>query len=524
MYKLLIADDEIMMREGLKKHFQQTGIFDVELAENGEDAVAMLRSNCYDAVILDIVMPTMTGLEVLDKISDIASQPVKVIMSGYDRFEYAQESISYGVSEFILKPMTPDIISDLIERLTFLINNKKNLELRERNISKQLENMKPVLKERFLGNLVSSTNLPSDIEERFQNYDLNFPYPFFRCAKFSLEMLPGRNDTYAVRTINRKLAMDMLEENCREGLIARTFAMPGDTVGVIFNVLSLGDDIDEELLSLATEVKSAFNVELVCGVGNAVGCLADVKSSFVQAQNAFAANHSMRFSPLLYYTDLGESYDALSEDLSYEEIYQSIKSGESDEVIARIKSICTRRTEASDYNAIKLLIIKVVFACQSILRSFALEMDSEKLKPLFGIITGEPGDSNRCIVDMLIDFIDDTLVKIADLRANKMNYIIERAKKIIEDSYMTDISVSSIADQLGISKNYCGKLFKIHTGISISNYVNSIRVKKAAELLQNTNMKVYEIGEAVGYNDQHYFSIVFKKTIGVSPSEFRDLM
>ena len=123
--------------------------------------------------------------------------------------------------------------------------------------------------------------------------------------------------------------------------------------------------------------------------------------------------------------------------------------------------------------------------------------------------------------------LQSTAEKIAEEHHEKSGFYIEKAKKLITMHIKDgtgEISVGLLANEMGLSKNYFGKIFKASTGMSLSNYVNNLRIKQATELLRTTNMKIYEVGRAVGFENQHYFSVAFKQNVGVSPSEFRELV
>jgi YesN/AraC family two-component response regulator len=137
------------------------------------------------------------------------------------------------------------------------------------------------------------------------------------------------------------------------------------------------------------------------------------------------------------------------------------------------------------------------------------------------------GKVENSAADILKRLILSTRDTIAQARCEKSGFYIQHAKDLIEKQIQAnagEITVGVLANALGLSKNYFGKIFKSSTGLSVSNYVNNLRIKRATELLQTTNMKVYEVGCAVGFENQHYFSVAFKQIVGVSPSEFRDLM
>jgi two-component system response regulator YesN len=125
----------------------------------------------------------------------------------------------------------------------------------------------------------------------------------------------------------------------------------------------------------------------------------------------------------------------------------------------------------------------------------------------------------------MIDCVKKELCDIADCveryAVKRGACIADKAKKIIRESYAENIGVEQIAHKMGLSMNYVGQLFKTVTGLRVTEYITLLRIERAKELLVNSNHKIYEISDAVGYNDQYYFSAVFKKYISVSPKEFR---
>ena len=107
MYKILVVEDEKILRDGIYEEFDSMGIFEISSASNGLEALEMLRQQTFDGIVLDIKMPKMDGLELLSQMSKENISPVKIVISGYDEFEYAQKAIKYGVIEYVLKPFMP---------------------------------------------------------------------------------------------------------------------------------------------------------------------------------------------------------------------------------------------------------------------------------------------------------------------------------------------------------------------------------------------------------------------------------
>jgi len=132
MYKILIAEDEVILREGLADELKATGLFSVvDLAANGEEALRLSRSIDYDALILDIRMPKLDGIGLLEELASDKNPAVKIILSGYADFTYAKKGIQYGVSDYIVKPLKPDSIRSMGDKIATMIaeRNEKRDQL-----------------------------------------------------------------------------------------------------------------------------------------------------------------------------------------------------------------------------------------------------------------------------------------------------------------------------------------------------------------------------------------------------------
>lgn len=105
----------------------------------------------------------------------------------------------------------------------------------------------------------------------------------------------------------------------------------------------------------------------------------------------------------------------------------------------------------------------------------------------------------------------------------KNRAIIEKSKAILAERCCEALGVGDVAEALGLSKNYFGQLFKSETGSTVSEYLNLLRIDQAKKLLRQTNLKIYEIAYKIGFSDHFYFSIVFKKLVGISPKEYREM-
>ena len=128
------------------------------------------------------------------------------------------------------------------------------------------------------------------------------------------------------------------------------------------------------------------------------------------------------------------------------------------------------------------------------------------------------------IKQILLDFVNNTIVSIEQLRTNKSQKFVENAKAYINNHYSQDISLESIAYEIGLSACYLSTLFKNITKLSIKEYLIDVRIDAAKRYLKDVNLKIYEVASLVGYSDSRYFSQLFRKKTGYTPGQYRELL
>jgi len=126
--KLLIAEDEDVIRNGVYKYIKMhTDKFDkIYLAKDGQEALEIIFKHNPDVLLLDVQMPKLTGIEVMQEASKMEILPFTVILSGYDDFLYAQQAIRYGAREYLLKPCHSSEILSCLERMVSLVEKNNS--------------------------------------------------------------------------------------------------------------------------------------------------------------------------------------------------------------------------------------------------------------------------------------------------------------------------------------------------------------------------------------------------------------
>lgn len=526
MYKVLIADDETLARKNMQEVIEKLGIFDIDMATNGAEAVMLLRTRPYDVVLLDIMMPQCNGIEVLKLINDIKPAPIKIIISGYDLFEYAQQAMQYGVSQYLVKPVAPEQIEELMMLVIEMLEQRDQLLESEKKVEEDLRKSYAIMKERFLERLTCSKVSRSVLGEQMDYYEVKFRWPLFSVALLAVENDFTHYDEKQQMT-NELTLLNRLQGYSGEEMDVYAFHTMGDRIGVLFNYKSKLNmqEIENVLDELTLLFKTYFNVQLVGGVGNSRNSLDAVYQSFQESLLAFRWCIVSKSMTVKFYSDIfGKNVDA-DEDLDVNTLVAELVTGDPENLLNMVRDRFSNKRRQDMVSVSSIL--RIVSACQLACQSRNIEIDRDLLSQVTAVMCMDYSKVQTSAPEVLERLIQSTCSQITRQNEEIGGGYIRKAKQIVEKKVMEgvpDISVNMLANELGLSRNYFGKLFKSRTGMSLSNYVNNLRIKRATELLRTTNMKVYEVALAVGYENQSYFSIAFKENIGIPPSEFRDLI
>ncbi|CUU50451.1 response regulator transcription factor [Clostridium beijerinckii] len=176
MWKLVIADDEPKIRRGIENilNWSEFGIEIVGQAEDGEIALEIIKENRPDIILLDINMPFLNGLDLLQKLKEIGNSGIVIIISGYDDFSYAQKALQYNVFDYILKPVSKKNIEEIIIKAT----NKLIEKGKENNylewVKRQLAENKEVLQKTFFSEWFNNKLSDEQVLKEMSFFDIEF--------------------------------------------------------------------------------------------------------------------------------------------------------------------------------------------------------------------------------------------------------------------------------------------------------------------------------------------------------------
>ncbi|NLJ40072.1 MAG: response regulator [Clostridiales bacterium] len=537
MLNILIVDDEPIIRNGLAETVRSLDLFDsVDTARNGLQALKSCEEKRYHVILLDIMMPEMDGIEFLERLkilearyeqeNEIPIQTLKIVLSGYDEFEYAQKTISLGVHEFLLKPLEPDDVILLAQRLYEKAATIEENMRRRRRLRDQINQSLPLLYEKFFNDLVGSQLTEEEIlnKSRF----LNLPLQGESYLVAVGTVMPTAGSSEMVGNLALKSFLAAMETASIPGFQWHFFEIGLSRCAIIFyfNEEPDGDLKIEAFLSRLIEgIYESEGFHIKCGMGTVVSRLDLIKKSYREACKALMYATLLTDSTVQKLSDEEDSTGQalMIEDLSELSSYLKLGDMKKAERFLTYTFQQIQRQQSPQVAAdIRLMFTGILYTCFSAMRQKDVQLNEDKTHNYFKVM-----EDNRLYTiaeykNIIYNLLRDTITCINNESSNRKLSVVEKAKRIAKEEGYSNLTTHMVAEILGLSRNYFGQLFKKETGYTFTDYLNRKRVEKAKKLLETTTLKIYEISEQVGIDDSYYFSSLFKKYVGCSPTEYRE--
>jgi len=529
MHKILIVDDEKIIREGIGETFEKSGLFQVFYAENGIDALKQCQDNSYDVILIDVLMPGMNGLELLKELDRKGDTSIKIILSAYDDFEYVREAMINRAIDYLRKPLYPKDIERLIMKLDNAVHKRRKRREEYQQLIKTVEESKDIIRQRFFENLLNGWLDEEDVQRRKDLLGDDLQHDNYCVVLLKFIYGPFEREI----NHNEYQAWLMTISNTIETIVCKykeCIYFNGDLGTFIFlfgiNEEEVFQNILDNLMNDARSSLDDLNITICGGIGGMVKDLTQIKFSYQEAHAALKYNVSFSQQSVLSISDIQPSRVRFRSLLDEETFISDLKLGNKAMIASHFNNIeNTLQHGDSDMSFIELFLSKVLLNSMMVLLDTAPEENRFISQQYYDVIS----ELNKIVsfrekiskVKEIVEHIADT---IESKREDQNSKVIEKIKKYILDHYNEDIQLENIAECVYLSKNYVSQLFRKEVNMSIIDYIHRIRIAKAKELLENTDYKIYEISEMVGYSDQHYFSSVFKRICGISPSDYREFI
>ncbi|PKN94099.1 MAG: DNA-binding response regulator [Chloroflexi bacterium HGW-Chloroflexi-6] len=519
-YKVFFVEDEIVTREGIRDNvdWKANGFEFAGEATDGETALPLMQTIRPDVLITDIKMPFMDGLQLSKIIRERMPWVKIIILSGHDEFEYAQQAIELGVTEYLLKPVTLQNLHRTLQKVAAQLDRERKDQENLKKLQEQLEVNQAALKEKFLLKLVVGAVSPTEAIEQGQLLGLDL---IARCylviiLKANLKDRPEQFDYDEYQHLQQILT----------GLISNNpdiFWLKKDWEELVLVMKGNSPEcLEEERDLLLEQIKQEFkktSYQFTVGAGTPKKRIADISRSFVEALVNIQDKENGEKGRLNQVMDRAE---LLKVDKSAVENYLRCGVKEDFDKFFDTYIRPVSETALKSYLLKNYIFVDVVLATAKLIDELGGEI--EKVVPELSSI--ELTLANIQTIEQLREqaykILSAALVFRDGQRNSQHTGIIQQAKEFIERHYMDpDLSLTDVACRVNLSPSHFSLIFSQEAHQTFKDHLTEIRIKKAKELLRTTALKAADIAYQVGYNDPHYFSYAFKKNTGLSPIEFR---
>ena len=540
MLKIFLAEDEVIVRETIKRMipWENLGFELVGEAADGEMALPLLLRQKPDLLITDIKMPFMDGLT-LAKVAKKEIPGLKVvILSGYDDFNYAKQAINIGVEDYLLKPITKNA---LIERLTEIRSRYEHEKTQKEYYEKFHREMQAYEKNSirdFFEALVSGSMDMMEIYRRSEKLGLDIVAEAYNVLIFTMnceEDFSGQREGYSEWEAE---SLELLEEFFSENTSAMLFRCNIFSYGVL--IKGQKETIEENTRSCVSEIQRIFDRkeqkrQWFVAAGEPVERLSQIQKSYYSASRAFSQRY-LYDENILYYDEMTsmEKKNVTEDDSTYLQkvdvnalnpaiLQKFLSNGLLEETENFVKdyfyAIGQEPLESLVFR--NYVTLNVRFSVMSFLKEIGCDTRTLEQEDTEDVLS-ESSKSLENAIAYAEKIISQAIALRDQNSGNKNRSILKTAVDFIDSHYMEeDMSLNKAANAANVSANHFSALFSQNMGQTFIEYLTNLRMNKAKEYLRCTSMRSSEIAGEIGYKDAHYFSYLFKKTQGMTPSDYR---
>lgn len=526
MYTLLLVDDEEEVIEVIarKVKWEELGFSVIGHANNGYKALEMLEEVQPDVVMTDIKMPYMDGLKLCGHIKERYPATKILLFTGFDDFEYAKEAVHLEIEEYILKPLNLAEITKVFENLRQKLDQERNEKRNADLLRKYYDESLPLLQANFYSTLIEGRIPEEELYRYMTDYQIRFDGALYCCivVHTSASQVPTGMDIRLLTISVDRQAGEELQKRWR----AKRFTYLGETV--MITQLKSEDEISEltdECDRFCKYIDHVMGAKVTVGIGQVCD----------------------------HVSELAKSYQTAKEAASYRVLYGSNKAINLHEIVPQRKIVMDTNDGSGLLNIFKMICLgsesDIEKAVGNYMKQKFMSFDSlekyhiavmELISELYHFMTNNELDiakisgGTSALYNEISNFEPNVLEKwllktammlhsdMADARYHSKKSLIDQAKEYVQQNYQKEeLGLDDICRQLGVSNSYFSSMFKKETGKSFVGYLTDYRMEKAARMLVETGEKSYMIAKSVGYSDPNYFSYVFKRSYGVSPSKYR---
>lgn len=528
MYKIMLVDDEGIVLDSLKYIIEKNfgANCETESAKTGRAAIELAESFRPDIVFMDIQMPGLNGIEAMKEMQSRNSAIVFIVLSAYDKFNYAKQAIDLGVLEYLMKPFNSSKIVEVVNKAISQIDVKRQKISNELKVKEKLMTVIPVLENGFIYTLMFQDPSQAELENYKNLLGIAEDYGYTMIMEYGDEQKDGEltnpvGASVRVQKIYNEIR-DVIKDFFRVYIgapMANRIAMyvpyPNEEMDYSNRIA-----IIENARVLVRKLTKDYEMQFKVGIGSLYK-VEEIQKSYHEAVEAVK-------NPKAKVTHIQDIAIKSQYEVTYpidleKKLFEAVQKGN----VSLSRNYANQffdwmiKESSQDVDSIRLKSLEFVLWAEHLAYvscglTYRFNSRSNYLKELHSM------DDYTALRTWFLDKITESANNISKKEEKQASSLVERACAYIQEHFAEDMSLDEVSKEVNISPYYFSKLFKEEMKENFVEYVTRIRIEHAQKLLRQPEYSIKEICVICGYSDPNYFSRIFKKVTGVTPTEFRE--
>jgi len=526
--KLCVIDDVVAVIDGLSKSVKWHE-YDIQLsgtATDGEEGLTLIEEVSPDIIITDIRMPKLDGMGLMERAKSILPNSKIIFITGFTDFEYAQQAIKLGAFDFLVKPFSLDEIVNVVLKAKKELEEEQRDDIERQKLELKVRSSIPMLQQEFLQLLVRHRGEEETILQRWEFLEIPLAHEQF--VVMVLEM-----DDFAEKCKHIPIQQAELQRFSLQNIVEETIS--AYAAGIVFRdtmerfvvIMNRSDQVESMIIAekCCQNIAQYTRFTVSIGLGLEVEKITDIVTSYDQAIAALSYHFYTGGNGVFVYDDVNKielRRIYCSVDLEKELLY-SIRSGNSHKASELLMLIFADFAVAEDMPDPEYFVTFYYEMAYMMIRVLLEIVEQEEAAELVQSVHERKMQgmtSLQKLQEKLLQLCSQCCEMIKCSRASEAASIIEESVRYIKQHLYEELTVQNQARHVHLSGSYYANLFKKTMGLPFAQFVTQERMELAKKMLIEGH-QVQEIANATGYGDRRYFSEVFKKHIGITPSEFR---
>ena len=525
MYRIMLADDEGIVIDSLKFIIENNfpGECEIQSAKTGRSVIELAETFRPDIAFMDIRMPGINGIDAMKEIKKNNSNIVFIVLSAYDKFDYAKEAINLGVLEYINKPFDKMRIVEVLRKAMSAVDAERKTRREELEIKEKFETVMPIIENGLIQSLLFQQSFKEDIDNYMNLLSISEQFGYMMVIVSGSEQVGNYMKGAVPASIelqNNYSDLRLIIDDYFHGVIGSVMGnklpilIPYEKGDLSYNKRT---EIVEKARQMSHKLDHRFGIKFssVRPIANLSESYSEAIAVLVRSEERVAHADDVSVS-----CEYDESYP-----LQYEKrLFAAVEAGQVQEATDEATRFFDWMNNSSGgtVSDIRLKVLEFVLWAERLAYGrgghvYHFSSRSEYLPEVTSI------DNPNELRLWFVKHIEKAVTMINSSHEDKTVSAVDKAKDYIDANYSKDLSLDDISRKFDISPYYFSKLFKNKTGVNFIDYLTNIRIERAKELLADSDASMKEICSEVGYSDPNYFSRIFKKVTGVTPTEYKEV-